>query len=86
MIIYFLIFSQERHTYEKVGESTEVALKVLIEKLNVQSLNREHMTEQEKAKACCNAVAGKYVKVSTAVSHCSLIYLHILGFYARVFS
>ena len=64
------LLTQERRTFEKVGESTEVALKVLAEKLNVQNLDREHMTGQEKAKACCNAVADKFLKVEP--QHCLL--------------
>ena len=49
--------------YEKVGESTEVALKVLAEKLNVQGLNRDAMTKEERATACQQSVFSQYRKV-----------------------
>ena len=54
---------QDRQTYEKVGEPTEVALKVLAEKLNVQGLNREAMTKEERAMSCHQAVFNQYRKV-----------------------
>ena len=50
--------------YEKVGEATEVALKVLAEKLNVQGLERGGLSSSEKACACLKAVETQFRKVS----------------------
>lgn len=56
---------QDKGTYEKVGESTEVALKVLSEKLNVQGQDRASMTQQQCATACTRAVGEQYDKEFT---------------------
>ena len=58
--------------YEKVGESTEVALKVLAEKLNVQGLDKDGLSPAEKATACLRAVEEKFKKVSVLVCSCIL--------------
>ncbi len=57
-----LSLSQGKGVYEKVGESTEVALKVLAEKLNVQGLDLGSMSSQQRASACFKAVCEKYDK------------------------
>ena len=49
--------------YEKVGEATEVALKVLAEKLNVQGLERGALSPSEKATSCLKAVETQFKKV-----------------------
>lgn len=49
--------------YEKVGEATEVALKVLAEKLNVQGLGRDGLSHCQKASACLKAVETQFKKV-----------------------
>jgi Ca2+ transporting ATPase len=49
--------------YEKVGEATEVALKVLSEKLNVQGLERTSLSPSQKATACLKSVETEYKKV-----------------------
>ena len=54
---------QDKHGYEKIGESTEVALKVLAEKLNVQGLERDGLTKQQKAIACSKTVLDEFNKV-----------------------
>ncbi len=56
---------QDKSVYEKVGESTEVALKVLAEKLNVQGLDTGSMTNLQRATACFKSVADKYDKEFT---------------------
>lgn len=59
--------------YEKVGESTEVALKVLAEKLNVQGLDRDTMSNEEKATACHLDVYSQYRKVCVSVAGIPLL-------------
>ena len=49
--------------YEKVGEATEVALKVLAEKLNVQAVEKASLSPSQKATACLKAIETKYEKV-----------------------
>ena len=61
--IGFVIPSQDKRNYEKIGESTEVALKVLAEKLNVHGLDRGSMTEQQKACASYKAAREEFEKV-----------------------
>ena len=56
--------------YEKVGEATEVALKVLAEKLNVQGLARGDLSPSEKATACLKAVEAQFKKVCMSLSVC----------------
>ena len=59
------VIIQDKNHYEKIGEPTEVALKVLAEKLNVCSHDRQSMTPQEKACAVFNAVQDEYEKEFT---------------------
>lgn len=54
---------QEKQVYEKVGEATEVALKVLGEKLNVQGLDRDSLTPSQRATACLREVEKEFKKV-----------------------
>ena len=61
--------------YEKVGEATEVALKVLAEKLNVQGLDRSGLTPAEKATACLKTVEKEFKKV---VSHTLWCVCHLV--------
>ena len=49
--------------FEKVGEATEVALKVLVEKLNVQGLDRSRLSNKLRSCACCNVINGEFNKV-----------------------
>lgn len=65
---------QAKKTYEKIGESTEVALKVLAEKLNVQGLDRSAMTAHERAAAVCKTVTQEHKKVG----QCGVYVLHNL--------
>ena len=50
--------------YDKVGESTEVALTVLVEKLNVTGIDIDKWTKSERANACNNTLKSQYKKVS----------------------
>jgi Ca2+ transporting ATPase len=63
-----LTYNEDRKAYEKVGESTEVALIVLAEKLNVQGLDKSGLSQSELASACSNAVHEQYEKVSTNIT------------------
>ena len=54
---------QDKGIYEKIGEATEVALKVLAEKLNVQGLAREEMSHKQKANVCFASVCEEFEKV-----------------------
>lgn len=49
--------------YDKVGESTEVALKVLAEKLNVEGVDKSNMSREELATACADSIYKEYKKV-----------------------
>lgn len=60
-----LAYNEEKQVYEKVGEATEVALKVLSEKLNVQGLDRDSLTPSQKATACLREVEKKFKKEFT---------------------
>ena len=55
---------QDRHTFEKVGESTEVALKVLVEKLNLSGINGSVLNPQENATASLRSTLEQYKKVN----------------------
>lgn len=54
---------QTKHVYEKVGEPTEVALIVLVEKMNVTSLDLDTYSKAERANVCNNALRENYKKV-----------------------
>ena len=56
---------QERNVFEKIGEPTEVALKVLGEKLNITNQDRTVMSGQQKASACLKATQNEYNKLFT---------------------
>lgn len=60
-----LAYNEDKHGYEKIGESTEVALKVLAEKLNVQGVDKECLTKQQRAFACCKTVLEEFNKEFT---------------------
>lgn len=69
---------QDKVTYEKVGESTEVALKVLAEKLNVQGLDRSSLTATQKATACLKCVEQQFKKVGGEGEGIVLIFFIVL--------
>ena len=56
---------QERKCFEKIGEPTEVALKVLAEKVNVSGEDRTAMTNQRRASACFKQAQEEYNKLFT---------------------
>ena len=56
---------QDRSVYEKVGEATEVALKVLAEKLNLAGINQSNFSQREKATVSQKEVLNQYKKVYT---------------------
>ncbi|CAI8023215.1 Calcium-transporting ATPase sarcoplasmic/endoplasmic reticulum type [Geodia barretti] len=60
-----LAYNEEKGVYEKVGEATEVALKVLAEKLNVQAVEKASLSPSQKATACLKAIETKYEKEFT---------------------
>ena len=55
--------------YEKVGEATEVALKVLAEKLNVQGVDKAPLSPSQRACACLSAVDTEFNKVCHSLPH-----------------
>ena len=59
----FVVMLQDRKLFEKVGEATEVALKVLVEKLNVQGLDRLRLSDKQRSCACYNVINGEFDKV-----------------------
>jgi len=58
-------FNEMKGIYEKVGESTEVALVVLVEKLNVTGLETGRYSKSERAQVCNNALRENYKKEFT---------------------
>ena len=59
---------QSKKVFEKVGESTEVALKVLAEKLNLQGTDRASLSLKERACDVCNTVSREFEKVCVGVA------------------
>lgn len=55
---------QARDAYEKVGESTETALTVLVEKLNVFGTNLAGKSKAELASACNEVIKSHFNKVN----------------------
>jgi Ca2+ transporting ATPase len=58
-------YNQTKCVYEKVGESTEVALIVFVEKLNVTGLNLKSYSPADRAHICNDALREQYEKVFT---------------------
>ena len=56
-------YNETKNIYEKVGEPTEVALIVLVEKMNVTGLNLDKFTKAQLAHACNDAIKDGYKKV-----------------------
>jgi P-type Ca2+ transporter type 2A len=57
-----LDFNDSKKIYEKVGEATETALTVLVEKMNVFNTNKNVLNASEKAMCCNNVIRQKYKK------------------------
>ena len=49
--------------FEKVGESTETALSVLVEKLDLEGVCSKEMSNSDRASACCHSIKEQYKKV-----------------------
>jgi len=58
-------YNDTKDTYEKIGESTEVALTVLVEKLNVTGADVNKWSRSERASGCNNMLKSKYSKEFT---------------------
>jgi len=58
-------YNDGKDTYEKIGEPTEVALSVLVEKLNVTDADVEKWSRAERANGCNNLLKAKYSKEFT---------------------
>ena len=60
-----LDYNESKKVYEKVGEATETALTVLVEKMNVYNTNKSILTAQERAMCCNNVIRQKFKKEFT---------------------
>jgi Ca2+ transporting ATPase len=58
-------YNAGKDIYEKIGEPTEVALTVLVEKLNVTDADVNKWSRAERANGCNNILKGKYTKEFT---------------------
>lgn len=58
-------YNASKDIYEKIGESTEVALSVLVEKLNVTGADVSKWSRSERANGCNEIIKGKYSKEFT---------------------
>lgn len=59
-----------KNAYEKVGESTETALTVLVEKLNVFGTNLVGKSKAELANACNDVIKSHFNKVIQSLIAC----------------
>ena len=57
-----LDYNESKKIYEKVGEATETALTVLVEKMNVFNTNKKMLSPQELAMCCNNVIRQKFNK------------------------
>ncbi len=60
-----LDYNESKKVYEKVGEATETALTVLVEKMNVFNTNKTVLNNSELAMCCNNVIRQKYKKEIT---------------------
>ncbi len=60
-----LDYNETKKIYEKVGEATETALTVLVEKMNVFNTNKSVLNNSELAMCCNNVIRQKYRKEIT---------------------
>jgi len=58
-------YNESKKCYEKVGEATETALIVLVEKMNVTGIDLTSKTKAEKAHTCNDALRSLYKKEFT---------------------
>jgi Ca2+ transporting ATPase len=57
-----LDYNESKKIYEKVGEATETALTVLVEKMNVYNTNKSVLSAQDRAMCCNNTIRQKFKK------------------------
>jgi len=58
-------YNETKDAYEKIGEPTEVALTVLVEKLNVTDADVDKWSRADRANGCNSILTGKYTKEFT---------------------
>merc|ERR1712127_81475 len=57
-----LDYNDSKKVYEKIGEATETALTVLVEKMNVYNTNKNMLSPAERAMCCNNVIRQKFKK------------------------
>lgn len=57
-----LDYNEAKKVYEKIGEATETALTVLVEKMNVFSTNKSMLSNVERSMCCNNVIRQKFNK------------------------
>lgn len=62
---FSLCSSQSKDIYEKVGEATETALSVLVEKINFYNTETSHLNKREVATACNQVIQSMWKKEFT---------------------
>ena len=58
-------YNDAKKIYEKVGEATETAMTVLVEKMNVHKVEKSSLSPQQKAMCCNTAIRQQYNKEFT---------------------
>ncbi|XP_067930205.1 calcium-transporting ATPase sarcoplasmic/endoplasmic reticulum type-like isoform X3 [Watersipora subatra] len=58
-------YNDAKGVYEKVGEATETALTVLVEKMNVLNTDKSSLTKKELGTACCHTIQTNFHKEFT---------------------
>lgn len=59
------MFLQTKHAYEKVGEATETALVVLVEKMNVFATPKQGLSPRDLGNVCNRVIQQKWHKEFT---------------------
>lgn len=57
-----LDYNEAKKVYEKIGEATETALTVLVEKMNVYGTNKSMLSNVERSMCCNNVIRQKFNK------------------------
>jgi Ca2+ transporting ATPase len=60
-----LDYNESKKVYEKIGEATETALTVMVEKMNVYGTNKNMLSNAERAMCCNNVIRQKFKKEFT---------------------
>ncbi|XP_013421498.1 calcium-transporting ATPase sarcoplasmic/endoplasmic reticulum type isoform X1 [Lingula anatina] len=58
-------YNETKQVYEKVGEATETALSVLVEKMNVYGTNKAGLSKKEAGMACNHVIQNEWKKEFT---------------------